>query len=83
VVSAETRSLVVRAKRIYAERLQSELEATQLNRFVAIEPDSGDDFLGDTLGEAMRSARIKHPARPSHVIRIGHPAALHMGVMEK
>ena len=79
MVSAQTLSVAERAKRIYDERLRAALEADEFGRFVAIEPDSGDHFLADTLDEAVQAARIRHPARPSHVVRVGHPAALHMG----
>jgi hypothetical protein len=79
MVSAETKSVIERAKRIYAERLQALLEPQHLDRFVAIEPNSGDHFLGDTLDEVVRSARTKYPTRLSHVIRVGHRAALHIG----
>ena len=83
MVSADTRSVSERAKRIYAERLQALLEPRHLNRFVAIEPESGEYFLGDTFDEAVKSARAKHPARVSHTIRVGHRAAFHMGCMPR
>ena len=79
MVSAQTLSVAERAKRIYDERLRAALEADEFGRFVAIEPESGDHFLADTLDGAVRAARTRHPARPSHVVRVGHPAALHMG----
>ena len=79
MVSADTRSVIERAKRIYAEQLRAVLEPQHLNRFVAIEPESGEYFLGDTFDEAVKSARAKHPSRLSHTIRIGHRAAFHMG----
>ncbi len=83
MVSADTKSLIERAKRIYSEQLQAVLEAQYLNRYVAIEPESGDYFLGDTFDEAVKSARAKHPSRLSHTIWIGHPAAFHLGGMER
>jgi hypothetical protein len=79
MVSAKTQSVVERAKRIYDERLRAELEAEHRNRFVAIEPESGDHFLADTLDEAVEAARDRYPSRISHVIRVGHIAALHIG----
>jgi len=82
MVSAKTKSVIARAKEIYASRLQVELESKERNRFVAIEPESGDHFLGDTIDEAVKSARTKYPTRLSHTIRIGHLAALHLGVLE-
>lgn len=79
MVSAETRSVAERARRIYDGRLRADLEAGQSGRFVAIEPDSGDYFLGDTLDAAADAAQAAHPDRRSHVLRVGHAAALHIG----
>lgn len=79
MVSADTQCVVVRAKRLYVERLQVTLEASHRGQFVAIEPDSGDHFVSDTLDWAVRAARVKHPSRLSHLIRTGHPAAFHFG----
>jgi hypothetical protein len=79
MVSAETRSVAERAKHIYDERLRAVLEIAHCGQFVAIEPESGDHFLADTLDGAVRAARAKHPSRLSHVVRVGHPAALHLG----
>ncbi len=81
MVSAETRSVIDRAKQIYTGQLQSILESQHMDRFVAIEPESGEYFLGDTFDEAVKSARAKYPSRLSHTIRIGHRAAFHIGVL--
>jgi hypothetical protein len=83
VVSAETRSVIDRAKRIYANELQGDLESEHMNRFVAIEPESGEYFLADTFDEAVKSARTKYPSRLTHTIRIGHNAAFHIGVLQR
>jgi hypothetical protein len=79
MVSAQTQSVAERAKRIYDERLRADLETHHRDQFVAIEPESGDHFLADTLDGAVRAALAEHPARLSHVVRVGHPAALHLG----
>ena len=81
MVSAETKSVIDRAKHIYATQWQSDLEAQHMDRFVAIEPESGEYFLADTFDEAVKSARTKYPSRLSHTIRIGHRAAFHIGVL--
>jgi len=83
MVSAETKSVIDRAKQIYASQLQSDLERAHMDRFVAIEPESGEYFLGDTFDEAVKSARTKYPTRLSHTIRIGHRAAFHIGVLQR
>src|SRR3977135_671221 len=79
LVSDETKSVIERAKRLYADQLRTVLEPQHTNRFVAIEPESGEYFLGDTFDQAVKSARAKHPSRLSHIIRIGHRAAFHIG----
>ena len=76
MVSADTRSVIDRAKQIYADRLQAGLEAEHRGRFVAIGTVSGDYFLADTLDAA---AWAKHSDRLSHTSRVGHAAALYMG----
>ncbi len=81
MVSAHTRSVIARSKKLYSERLQTELEATHRDRYVAIEPDSGDYFLADTMDGAVRAACVKHPGCITHIIRVGHPAAVHTGEM--
>jgi hypothetical protein len=83
MVSPETKLVIERAKRIYADQLKTVLESQHMNRFVAIEPESGDYFLGDTFDEAVKSARAKHPSRLSHTLRIGHRAAFHIGGMQR
>lgn len=79
MVSPQTQSVANRAKQIYDDRLRTDLEVHHQGEFVAIEPESGDHFLADTLDGAVQAARAKHPARLSHVVRVGHPAALHLG----
>jgi hypothetical protein len=79
MVSAETKSVIERAKRLYAERLQAALESRHRDRFAAIEPESGEYFLGDTFDEAVKAAWAKYPSRLSHTIRIGHRTAFHIG----
>jgi len=79
MTSKQTHRVAERAKKIYADRLQTQLEAEHPDRYVAIEPDSGDFFLADSFGEAVRAARDAHPNRISFVIRIGHEPTVHLG----
>jgi hypothetical protein len=83
MVSAETTSVIARAKEIYEQRLRIVLEADRKDQFVAIEPDSGEFFVAGTFDEAVKLARSKHPSKLSHTIRIGHAAAFHIGVMRQ
>jgi hypothetical protein len=79
MTASDIDDLVRRAEEIYATRLRAVLEPEHVDEFVAIEPDSGDHFLGGTLSEAIRAARRAHPDRVAHAMRVGHKAALHFG----
>ena len=76
----EIDEFVRRAEEVYATRLRAALEREHANDFVAIEPESGDYFLGKTLSEAIGAARRSHPDRLAHAMRVGHKAALHFGM---
>lgn len=65
-------AFVARAKKVYAERYQEEFEKLYRDKYVAIEPDSGDYFLGDTKLDAALSAEAKYPEKIFHFIFIGH-----------
>jgi len=81
MVSEQTRSVAEKAKVIYENKLRLELEKEQLGKYVAIEPESGDYFLGETFDDAVNAAIDAHPERLTHTIRVGHVAALHLGVL--
>jgi hypothetical protein len=71
---------VRRAEEVYATRLRAILEPDHMDEFVAIEPESGDYFLGKTLSEAMGAAHRAYPDRLAHAMRVGHKTALHFGM---
>ena len=79
MLSERSRTVAQRAKRIYVDCLQLRLTAEHPSEYVAIEPDSGDFFVADSSGQAVRDARTAHPDRISFVIRLGHDAAIHIG----
>ena len=73
MLSPESEEIVRRAEQLYQERLKEELEKTHRDEFVAIEPDSGEDFLGPTMSAASSAAHKAYPDRTPYIIRIGHP----------
>ncbi len=81
MVSSKTKSVIDRAKRLYSEKLQMQLEARHTDQFVAIEPESGEHFVADTFDAAVKAARIAYPTRISFTMRIGQGAAFHIGGM--
>ena len=79
----ELADFVHRSEMIYEASLQSILEPHHADQFVAIEPDSGDYFLGSTLNDAAKAAGLIHPHRLTHIMRVGHRAAIHLGCQTK
>lgn len=71
--------VAARARAYYDQALRVQLEAEHQDEFVAIEPVSGEYFLGRTLSEAVAAARQAHPGRLSQAMRVGHVAAVHLG----
>lgn len=76
----EVQEFAQRAEEFYANTLRAILEPQHVGEYVAIEPESGDHFLGKTLNEATRAARETYPDRLTHAKRIGHSTALHFGM---
>ena len=81
MVSEHSMTVAEKAKIIYEERLRADLESKHRDKFVAIEPDSGEFFIGSTYSESVMAAREAHPDRISFVIRVGHDAAIYLGAM--
>jgi hypothetical protein len=79
MASQQSQELARRAGVIYEQRLRAQLEHTHPDEFVAIEPDSGDYFLGRTLSDAIQAARSAHPTRLPFILRVGHKATVELG----
>lgn len=63
-----------RGEEIYQEKLKSKYEPENNGKFLAIEIESEEDFLGETLDEAFEKTKIKYPGRLFHFIKIGFPS---------
>jgi hypothetical protein len=69
---ATREAFAAKAKGVY-EKIKGELEGKE--GLVAIEPESGDYFVGQTLGQANEAAFAKHPDRWVYFMRIDNPEA--------
>jgi len=69
----ERRAARARARSIY-EGIRRELDARLEGDIVAIEVESGEYFVGPTVGEAAAAARARHPGKPLHFFRLGFPS---------
>ena len=69
-----TEELCSKGEKVYAG-IKEKLEPMLNNKFVAIEVDSGDYFIGNDAIEATNKAREKYPSSVFFLVRIGHLAA--------
>ncbi len=68
---SEIERFIERAKQAYDERLAAKLEPEHTGEIVAIEPDSGDYFLGGDEVEAADNARAAGRKGPFYFLRVG------------
>lgn len=63
-----------KAEQIYDTRYKEEFEKLYKGKIVAIEPESGDCFVGNTKMETAMQGKIKYPDKFFHFVRVGHKA---------
>jgi len=71
---AERQEFITSARDVY-ERLKGDLESDHEGEIVAIHPESGDYFLGQTLNQADEKAYAKYPDVWLYFARIGSAEA--------
>ncbi len=81
MLSDESKQIAIKSKKLYDEQLREKLEVSSHGKFVCIEPQSGEYFVGDTFDDAVNKAIDAYPDRLTRTLRVGHSAALHLGVM--
>ena len=69
-----TRHIAREGKRLL-ESIQGQFGEQDHGKFVAIDVDSGEYFLGETAIEATEKARAKHPGKVFYLGRIGYRTA--------
>lgn len=70
---------IERGRSIYTERLRIVLEPVHVGRYVAIEPETGRYFLGDTEADALIAACEAMPDKLFYLTRVGYRAAHTIG----
>lgn len=78
-IDAAGDDLILRGQTLYNERLRAHLEPTHVGRFVAIEPVTGQYFLGDTGTVALIAARAAMPSALFYLMRVGQQTAHTVG----
>ena len=72
-------SVIALGQAFYDERLKDLLEPAERGRYVAIEPQSGRYFVGDTSAEVLGVAHDEMPDCRFYLTRVGQRAAHSIG----
>jgi hypothetical protein len=75
--------LVERGQNTYQQRLAAVLEPSHDGEFIAVEPDSGQYFLGNTASEALVLAHASMPNNLFYLTRVGRGTAHTMRAVSK
>ena len=73
VLHVHKEELGEKGQKIYDEILRPLLEPEHRGEIVAIEVESGDYFLGESVLEAVKKGREKYPNTVFYAVRIGYP----------
>lgn len=65
-----------RGQAVYDATIRHAVDPARHGKFIAAEPDSGDYVIRERIVDAALDMKAKRPDAYSHVIRIGHKAAI-------
>jgi hypothetical protein len=75
----EKESLATRGRRFYEQHLKALLEPADNGKFLAIEPDSGQYFIGADRTSVALEALSQMPDKLFFLMRVGFPAVDKLG----
>ncbi len=71
--NADLQRVVTEGVKIY-QKIKNKFEPTYNGRFLAIDIDSKNTYMGNSSAKAMVEARKKHPGKVFYVVKIGYDA---------
>jgi len=74
IKNVNIQQLAEEGNRIY-EEVKHQYEPEQNGKFLAIETETKNTYLGDTTSEAVEKARDAHPDKVFYVVKIGSSAS--------
>ena len=72
-------AIAEKGEAIYLKKYKIEFETRYPNKFVAIEIDSGQAFIGNTAEEAIEKAQTERDGGLFHLIKVGSPGVFRVG----
>ena len=61
-----------KGQRVYLRKYKKDIESQYRGKIAAVEPESEDIFIGDSVIEAAAKAKKVYPDRFFHFVRIGY-----------
>ena len=77
--TATREAVIARGQSLYDDVLKADLEREHIGRYVAIDPETGRYFLGDTSAEALGAAYDALPSTRFYLTRVGYKTAHTIG----
>jgi hypothetical protein len=74
IKNADLQTIASEGSVIYQE-IKDQYEPREIGKFLAIDIESKDVYLGTTSAEAVEQARESHPQKVFYVVKIGFEAA--------
>ena len=63
----------------YQRDIRARVEPLHLDKFLALDIETGEYEIGEQVLDAVRALRTKRPQAVVHIHRIGHPAVYRLG----
>ena len=60
-----------KVQELYKQKLRDKLETESLGKYIAIDVETEEYFLGESLEDALNKAKEKYPNKIFHSIKIG------------
>lgn len=75
----ERENFVEKARKFYENVIRQKLSVEENGKFIAVEPDSGDYFIGESGREAIEKAQTVYPDKVFYLARFGYKTAYSLG----
>lgn len=72
-----------KGQELYDTKLKTKLEKRFYGKYAAIDVESGEYFIGDTLVDALTKAKTKFPSQIFHSVKIGSTGAFTMSGLNR
>jgi hypothetical protein len=74
IKTTDIQKIARKGAKIY-EKVKNKYDPKEIGKFLAIDIDSEDIYLGDTSAEALELAKEQHPDKVFYVVKIGFDVA--------